>query len=215
MAAGSLSLMNAHRVSPPDDADFYPTAPWGGRAGGELVRQLDPAAIDAWECACGAGHLAFALEDYFKPVWTSDAYDYGQATRYDFADGDAPPFRADWIITNPPFNRADRFVQRAQQLAGRGVAMLMRAAALETVGRYPVMFGSAPLSVFAPFSERLPLHKGRWDPNGSTAAFYAWFIWLNPRVARVRSDGPLIMPIPPGTRARLSRKSDLKTWGVG
>lgn len=213
-AASGVRLMSAHRVSAPDDADFYPTPPWGGRAGGELIRRLDPHAVDAWEPACGEGHLAYALEDYFPRVLASDAFGYRQNRVHDFVGAEPPPFEADWIITNPPFNLAGPFIIRARALARRGVAMLMRAAALETLGRFPIMFGDAPLSVFAPFCERLPMHKDRWEPQGSTAAFYAWFIWLKPGVGPDLGPRPVVMPIAPGSRTRLARPDDAIRWGV-
>lgn len=215
----------ASRDPAADDVDFFPSRPWGGRAGGEIIRQLDPHARSAWECAVGAGHLAHGLDDYFPTVFGSDVciYDADLATargwrRFDFLTGGAGPFAADWIVTNPPFDHIDAFIEAAWPRARRGVAMLLRAVCTEGQKRHRLLHGGADgkgpqLTVYAPFSERLPMHKGFWDPTRSTATAYAWFIWCKPGVGpRLPVIGgrrrPLVFDIPPGTEARLTRPSD-------
>jgi hypothetical protein len=207
----------ASRLPAVDDTDFYPTPPWGARAGGELVRRFDPRPVGRWwEPACGALHMTHGLSDYAPQLVVSDAYRYGSGyPLYDFRSDAPPPFVADWIVTNPPFLDIELFIRRAYARALRGVALLMRAALLETVGRYTLLYRDCPLTIFAPFSERLPMHKGRYEDDGSTATFYAWFIWLKP-VLRPRrfmariGDAyyPATVPIPPGTKTRLYRPSD-------
>ncbi len=233
----------AHRASAVgDDVDFYPTQPWGMRTGGELIRRFDPAARTAYECACGAGHGVHALTDYFDQVFASDVCLYDRNRVHDFLGAEPSPFTADWIVTNPPFSNAAGFITRAWAEARRGVAMLMPARTLETIGRHELFFGMAgavpPLTVFAPFSERLPMHRGVYDPDRGTAANYAWFLFLKPvlrprrflaRVpdvlpavvgpsgppdpTRAERGGwvyrPAVVDIPPGTKARLFRRSDL------
>lgn len=224
-AAPSM-FSGAHRASAAgDDVDFYPTQPWGARAGGELIRRFDPAARTVWECACGAGHMVHGLRDYFERVFASDACLYDRNRIHDFTGDEPAPFEADWIATNAPFSDIDGFIARAWALARRGVAILGPARTLEGVGRHPLMYGPAgglpPLTVFAPFSERLPMHRGVYDPDRGTAANYAWFLFLKP-VLRPRRflarvpDGqggvilrPAVVDIPPGTRTRLFRRSDL------
>lgn len=201
------AVMASRRATATDDPDFYPTPPWGARAGGELIRRLDPRAASVWEPACGQGHMAHGLADYFETVQVSDLVPYGRHALYDFLGEAPPPFEADWIVTNPPFAGIEGFIRLAHARARRGVAMLMRAAVLESVGRHRLLFVDCPLTVFAPFCERLPMHKGRWEPEGSTAAFYAWFVWV--KAGARRAGPPVIMPIAPGARARLTRPGDL------
>lgn len=205
----------ASRVSGMDEADFYPTPPWAARAGAELIRALDPGAVSVWEPACGAGHMVHGLRDHFDVVHASDAYLYDGNAIHDFTGTGAAPVRADWIVTNPPFAPLEQFIRIAHAQAVRGVAMLMRAAVLESEGRYPLLYGDCPLTIFAPFSERVPMHKGRWEDDGSTATFYAWFIWVKPErrarrmMARVGDRFyPATLPIAPGQRKRLARASD-------
>ncbi len=234
----------AHRRPGEDPENFFPTPPWGGRALGEIVQALDPfpgapavvtrgapdptrAGWTCWEPACGAGHLAHGLRPYFRSVRQSDAYVYDGNAIVDFLSPavvarNAPdPTRADWIVTNPPFDLITPFVETAWTLAGRGVAMLMRAAALEGETRWAAIQRDLPLTVFAPFVERLPMGRGRWDPKLSSAAHYAWFIWLKPQLRPQRFMARVggawraaTWPIPPGTRDRLTWPEDAADWGV-
>lgn len=214
------AMRDANRDRSADDQDFYPTPVWAARAGGELVKKLDPRARTAWEPACGAGHMVHGLRDYFDVVHASDAYAYdGNAIRDFLVDGPGPD--VDWIITNPPFVRLEQFVRLAHQRARRGVAMLARVAALESIGRHTLLTADAPLTVFAPFSERVPMHKGRWEPDGATAAFYGWFVWLKPelRPARMMARiGGELRPatdwIAPGAEIRLTRADDVRLFGA-
>jgi len=218
-----LAVMSSRAATLPGDPDFFPTAPAGGRAVGELVRDvLDPAAEICWEPACGSMSLAHGLADYFPRVLASDAYAYDGNRIFDFL-GEAPPWcSADWIITNPPFgDNPERFIRRAYAQARRGVAILGRVGLLESLGRHSLLYRDCPLTLMAPFSERLALVKGRWDPDASSAAFYAWFIWIKPPrraaafMARVGGQLlPAILPIPPGTLARLTRPDDAALFGV-
>lgn len=203
-----------------DSIDFFPTPPWGARAGAELIKRLDPAARSAWEPACGAGHMGHGLTDYFETVHASDISLYDGNAIHDFVGGgpdqEALPFGpVDWIVTNPPFGLVEPFIRQAWKSARRGVAMLMRAGVLEGQARYPLLGQECPLTVFAPFSERLPMHRARYCTETSTAAFYAWFIWLKPALRPERfmariggKHHPATLTIAPGARLRLLRPSD-------
>jgi len=225
--ANAMAVM-AHRVTPAgEDVDFFPTQPWAARAGAEIIRRLDPRARSAWEPACGAGHMAHGLRDLFPDLLTSDAYLYDGNRVHDFLGEAPPPFGAvDWIVTNPPFSNLPGFMRTAYRQARRGVALLMPSRVLEGVLRHELLYRECPLTVVAPFSERVPMHKGMYDPGRSTAAFYSWFLWLKPALKPYRfmarmPDGaggwdwrPGVMPIAPGTKKRLFRRSDLR-FAVG
>jgi hypothetical protein len=228
MKPRGFSATMAHRDPEADGVDLFPTPPWGARAGAEVVRRLDPApAASVWECACGAGHMAHGLKDYFARVIATDRYPWRVAPRdgaagfradylYDFLGDPMEPPEADWIFTNPPFAHAEAFVAAALQRARRGVAMLCRLAFLESQGREPLLYGALPVTVIAPFIDRLPMHQGRWDPQGSTAGSYSWFVWLQPWVRRpawAAASGPLVVPILTGSKGRLSRPEDLAFAG--
>lgn len=210
-----FSAVMAHRVSAPDDLDYFPTPPWAARAGAILIRSIDPEpGLTCWEPAAGGGHMAWGLEGHFVHVWQSDIHDHGASaerpllTTGDFLDPNfAPEISADWIVTNPPFVKGEAFVREAWRRANRGVAMLLRLQFLEGGARFR-LFHDLPLHAVAPFSERVPMVKGRWDPEASSATAYAWFIWVKPGVPGFGA-APVVQFIGPGTRAALSRAEDV------
>jgi hypothetical protein len=128
------------------------------------------------------------LKGYFQSVRSSDICDYGYGEKRDFLGQNYEPNTFDWVITNPPFKYAEDFVHEGLRVANVGVAMLARTVFLESVGRYKRLFKITPPSIFAQFTERVPMFKGRLDPKGSTATGYAWFVWIkgddkSPRLA--------------------------------
>ena len=222
--AGSVVVGDDAHTALMRELNYFPTPPWAARAGGELVRLLDPAARSAWEPACGGGHMALPLEAYFDyGVWRTDLHRHegpGSAYRIgDFPAGDFDRERnptVDWVITNPPFAKAEAFVQKGLTVARRGVAVLCRLAFTESVGRYQLMQRKA---LTAPFAERVPMQLGSWDPDLSSATAYAWFVWMQPEALadspfRVAIEGAWAMDatleriIAPGTCERLTQADD-------
>lgn len=179
--------------------DFYPTPAWATRALCEYVLPEiacgdSPRAplrdFTVWEPACGQGHMARPLAEYFGQVHASDLHDYGFGQVHDFTRPLSPSGfegRSDWIITNPPFKHGQAFVDRALDECGAGCAMLLRTVFLEGVERYSGLFSKRPPAIVAPFCERVPMVKGRVDAKASSATSYTWFVWARPRsmVSRV------------------------------
>lgn len=196
----------SQRVESGDSPDDFPTPPWATRALLEHVIGAD--GLDQLTClepACGVGHMAKVLNEYFKEVRCADAYDYGFAPIRDFLSYPYETNAVDWVITNPPFRLAEEFVQRSFDVARRGVAMLVRTVFLESVGRYNRLFLNDPPSKFAQFVERVPIVKGRLDGKATTATGYAWLVWEH----HIRGDCKVVW-IPP-CRRRLERPNDYPT----
>ena len=207
---GSTAVM-ARRVEPPDSLDFFPTPPWATRA---LLEHVIPeAGGTAWEPAAGQGHMADVLKERFRVVWRSDVHDYGGLDAVGSFTGVGPDVlpspdpAPNWIITNPPFNLALEFVERALDTAHDGVAVLLRSTWLESVERYERLFSTRAPAIVAPFVERVPMVKGRWDPSASSATAYTWFVWEVP----FRTTTQLKW-IPPGCRRGLTKDSDIKRF---
>lgn len=168
----------AQRVEPADSPDDFPTPPWATRA--LLEHVLDRKKIANQSClepACGEGHMAKVLKEYFKEVRYSDAYHYGYGPIRNFLTYPYEANAVDWVITNPPFRLAEEFVLRSLNVARCGVAILARTVFLESSGRYREIFEQRPPSIFAQFVERVPMVKGRLDIKATTATGYAWFVW--------------------------------------
>jgi hypothetical protein len=204
-----------NRVEAAESLDPFFTPPWATRALCEIVLPhlgivWDDTPWHTWEPACGEGHMAEVLKEYFGHVTATDIHDYGYAglgrSDYDFLHRapDPPPEACDWIITNPPFrgDTAERFVLRALDLAGTGVAIFVALQFLETVGRYNRIFKDRPPTLISFFSERVNCCKGRWDPDGSTDAAYIWLVWMKDRAPMAP------FWIPPGQREALAKPDD-------
>lgn len=211
--AGHTAVM-AQRVEAPDSLDFFPTPPWATRAFCEHVLPLywrgSFASCSAWEPAAGEGHMAEVLKEYFGKVCATDVHDYGRGYGVSSFVGEGadraewvgePP---DWIITNPPFRLAREFAERAIVEARGGVALLLRSVFIESEDRYR-FFEKHPLSLVAPFAERVAMTKGRWDPGASTATSYAWFVWTRWEPPR---QLPRLFIIPPGRKRALTKADD-------
>src|SRR4051812_39001125 len=129
--------VTAQRFEPADSPDDFPTPPWATRALVEHVLDKEPLGdLTCLEPACGAGHMAKVLKEYFGEVHASDALDYEYGFTRDFL---AEPYGSetfDWVITNPPFRLGEEFVLGALDVARRGVAILARTVFIESVGRY-------------------------------------------------------------------------------
>ena len=169
----------AQRTDPKDSPDDFPTPPWATRG---LLEHIvtDTARLAKLSClepACGAGHMAKVLKEYFKTVHSSDAFSYGYGEVRDFVEETYEADAFDWVITNPPFRLAEDFVRLALPIARKGVAILARTVFLESVGRYHGIFREFPPTKFAQFVERVPMVKGRLDIKASTATGYAWLVW--------------------------------------
>jgi hypothetical protein len=169
----------AQRTEPKDSSDDFPTPPWATRGLLEHVLNNHDAFFQksCLEPACGAGHMAGPLAEYFGSVIGSDVHDYGYGKVCDFLSGQIEFLSFDWVITNPPFRLGEEFVLRALSVAREGVAIFARTAFIEGVGRYQKIFSRLPPTKIAQFVERVPIVKGRLDQKATTATSYAWIAW--------------------------------------
>lgn len=207
MSQNTSTAVMQRRHEPHDSLDFFPTPPWATRALCEYLSQIQLLSTKrVWEPACGEGHMLRPLSEYFELVYGSDIAPYGHGAVRDFLfPGDEPVF--DWIITNPPFRLADEFVHTAIDRAREGVAILVRSAFLEGIGRYSELFSKRKPSAILQFTERVAMVKGKLDETASSATAYSWIVWRcrphKPGAASV----PVFIWIPP-CRRKLERVGD-------
>ncbi|CAA0086980.1 Uncharacterised protein [Starkeya nomas] len=199
---GGSSVMSS-RHEPADSLDFFPTPPWATRAFVQHVALpvlgVLPETDVVCEPACGEGHMAEPLRETFTFVDASDIHPYGYGDVADFLETGADGL--DWVFTNPPFNLGVEFARRAITTTASGVGLLVRTAWLHTDERYK-LFVEHPPFVIAYYAERVPMHRGRWEPEGSTATDYCWVCWVHDAEPRAP------MWIPPGQRKLLTRRDD-------
>jgi hypothetical protein len=222
--------------------ELFPTPPWATRA---LFESVLPRIFSApgamrirscWEPAAGLGHMAETIKEYCANVLMSDVADYpledgSRMSDYglrvsDFlcapSPNEPPPDDAEWVLTNPPFKQTEAFLQRALNVASKGVALLQKQTWLTGGERYAQVYLETPPDLVAQFVERVPMCLGGYDPRGSTATDYAWFIWLQPEAleeagrewAARRENAPKgwlqLLLIPPGRRDAYLRQRDFE-----
>ena len=219
MAQNRSSAVMQRRHEAPDSLDYFPTPPWATRA---LCEWIDTQTArlptwSVWEPACGEGHMARPLGEYFRFVTATDVHDYSATYADQARVGDflltwdhSPMIQAhgvDWIVTNPPFRLAQEFIATAHAIAKHGIAMLVRSAFLESRERYENLFAKTPPSDILQFVERVPMHKGVLAADASTATAYCWLVWFFPANCAVGDGVPRFHWIAP-CRSRLERISD-------
>jgi hypothetical protein len=214
------------RFVAPAQLNYFPTPPWATRALCEFLIELSLPLDDlvCWEPACGEGHMARPLGEYFRDVVASDVHRYADDHEiFDFTlsamvrpDREEP----DFIITNPPFQLAEEFIAVAAAVARQGFAMLVRSAFLEGAARHRSLWSTNPPSFVLQFSERVVLLENRLvqagavDPfaeqegrKATTATSYVWLLWLYGEPdTRFRWLKPC--------RARLERPGDYPDYGT-
>jgi hypothetical protein len=148
------------------DRDDYPTPAWVTHA---LVPHLPAETRTVWEPAAGSGAMVRALADRFSVVATdiTDGQDFLTVTP-------PPSFHA--IITNPPYQLATEFIERALSLvpATGFVAMLLRAD-FDSARTRRHLFADCQA-----FSKKVVLTKRiRWieGSTGSPSFNHAWYLW--------------------------------------
>jgi hypothetical protein len=206
MSQNTSSAVMQQRSEPDDSLDDFPTPPWGGRALCDYLKASGGImnGMTCWEPAANRGYLVRGLKDYFRYVAGSDVHDYGAGFGVEdflFPGPTMVETRVDWIITNPPFRLAQRFAERALDLAPQ-CALLVRSAFLEGQARYEGLFSKRPPSLILQFTERLPMNRGVCRADMTTATAYCWLVWASRYNAGTRFDW-----IPP-CRKRLERADD-------
>lgn len=191
----------AQRSEQKDSLDDFPTPPWATRALIQYVININSdKKLSCREPACGRGYMSKTLEEYFHSVVSSDIYNYGYGKTLDYLSEKA--VKTDWLITNPPFNLAEQFIQKALNETNHGVAVLLRTVFLESMGRYKRLFSKNPPTTVAQFVERVPIVRGRIDKNAASATAYAWFVWNKNELGSTK-----VFWIPP-CRKQLELKDD-------
>ena len=161
--------------------DYYATHPDSTKALLEVEEIIYP----ALEPACGEGHISKLLDSV--QTTSSDLVDrgYADARCVNFLNDDSHllfSYSYNTVITNPPFNLFQEFVEKALQIAKKKVIMFGKLQALEGQKR-ATFLETTPLKTVYVFKKRQqPMRNGKdYDEitgkkMSSTMAF-AWFVW--------------------------------------
>jgi hypothetical protein len=156
------------------ERDYYATNPL---AIDDLMK-IEDFSDCIWECACGEGHLSKRMSDKWgKQVYSTDLVNRGFGNDFfDFLTCDRK-FEGD-IITNPPYNKAKEFVEKAIELTNNKVAMFLKLTFLEGQGRYNFFKKYPPVRIWVYSFRQSVARNGEEEMfNKSSAVCYAWFIW--------------------------------------
>lgn len=154
-----------------DGPDFFPTPRWAT----QVLIDVEDFQGDIWECACGDGAMSEVLKLTGNNVHSSDLYDRGYGeSGVDFLTA-TRKFKN--VVTNPPYNSAEGFVNAGLDKSEEKLALLLRLAFLEGAGRNKSIFSKHPPSRVWVFSERITFYPVGAEIRGSGTTAYAWFIW--------------------------------------
>lgn len=173
------------------ERDLYETPEWVTDA---LVPHLPIYLLSGshvWEPACASGKMLRVLQDAgFHAVGTDIE------TGTDFLETKYPPDELRAIITNPPYETAEHFINMSLHLTEGGgglVAMLLRTDYDHAKTR-GYMFGAHKA-----FAKKIVLTKRiKWfeDSKGQPSFNHAWFIW------DWQHKGPPVLAYGPGEQTR-------------
>jgi hypothetical protein len=143
-----------------------------------------------WEPAAGDGTgMVLPLRAAGFHVVASDIVDYGcsDCTVADYLAAPLPE-GVEGIITNPPYVKAPRFIQKASKEVGYS-AWLLRTNFLESASRLPFFRAHPPARIWIS-SRRLPMmHRHGWEgPRAPSNTAYAWFVWDAAATVKQRID---------------------------
>ena len=154
------------------DSDFYPTP----RETTLALFKREKFDGNVWECAVGGGDMAQVIREFNPICYGSDIRNDEQVQGEKGIDFLKTNKQFENIITNPPYNLAQEFVEHALKCANKKVAMLLKLVFLESVGRYD-MFKNSPLNKVYVFCRRQKIYANGIIGKNAGLIAYAWFVW--------------------------------------
>lgn len=146
-------------------SDFYPTPPEVTIA---LLNLLElPEGTVIWEPACGNGSMVDVMQRFGYKVIATDI-----ETGTDFLT--SPDMECEWVITNPPFSVADKFIEKCIKI-GKPFALLLKSQYWHAKKRIG-LFRSCPPSFVCPLTWR-PNFAGEQAGRGNPLMDVIWVVW--------------------------------------
>lgn len=154
--------------------DYYVEPAWAVDALIEAERKFVGLVLDP---CCGGGNIVRRLENAgVNAVGGDIKARWDRAVIHDFA-GSLDGYRPDSVVSNPPYNRAQEFIDCALANTTDRVCVLLRLAFLEGQKRRE-WFQSVPLARVWVSSRRMSMPPGGSDVKAKGGAIaYAWFVF--------------------------------------
>ena len=159
--------------------DYYATDPIAA----EWLLKIEEIPKDKpiWECAAGEKHLSKVFEEHGYKVRSSDLI----VRTEDVEQLDFLTSNETWngtIITNPPYNQAVNFIQKAMEsiTEGNKVIMFLKVQFLEGKSRKKLFEKYPPKIVWVSSSRITCAKNGDFEymkANGGSALAYAFYVW--------------------------------------
>lgn len=165
------SIVGTNRDGGRPEDDFYPTPSRATKA----LLNVESFSGSVWECACGNGAMSKVIESRGYTVVSTDKYpkDYGSALDFLYAS----ELLADNIMTNPPFEFFNAFIERSYALKPEKFCLFGKLAVLEGVERSEILERTHLTRVWV-FRNRVSLTRnGDGKVNGGGMIAFAWFVW--------------------------------------
>ena len=159
--------------------DFYATEPSAVELFIEKLR-IDGEKISnvILEPSCGQGHISKVFQSYGYTVRSTDLIDRG----YGIGGIDFLQVSDKWlgdIITNPPFNLAEKFVEKGMELLEEGnrLYLFLKIQFLEGQKRKELFKKYPPKYVYCYSARQKCARDGEFEKYTATTQFYAWYVW--------------------------------------
>lgn len=151
-------------------SDFYPTPPDVTLA---LMKRIGlPKYIPIWEPACGSLHIVNELKrEGYIDIAATDI-----ETGIDFLNCDIDWVKSKpyWIITNPPFSIADKFIERCNEIS-KPFALLLKSQYWHSKKRFSLFKEITPSAIY-PLTWR-PDFLFKERGKGSPLMDVMWCVW--------------------------------------
>ncbi len=149
------------------DGDFYPTPENVTQA---LINfEIIPRSSLIWEPACGDGAMVKVFEENGFTCASTDISKGDDFLKYDAA------FPIEAIITNPPFNLSQKFIERCMELKSPIFCMLLKSQYWHSKKRAKLFKDYAPSYILA-LTWRPDFLSG--ERGGSPTMDMLWTVWL-------------------------------------